>query len=330
MKRFLAIRVERPHRGYASLVRLHRRGEDRRDFTPIERGQTDADVTFYQVDRRGRRQRVRQIRSIRVAGLDNHGGTPDTISFTARFDGRSEVQVEIRERGRLRERLELSVDREPRNAWWLVALIPPILIGALLLVRSGPWSDRSDIAADVPTPAVEPLSASTDTAPIGGSTPDASPSAPPTENGAPEAARTTVNPETGDLTGSPIPPAEDAPVDNPVDAVGTVVRIYFEPDETVLTATAQRQLETAISEIDSGGVQSVRIVGHAAPYGNELGRSGISRGRALAVRDALLSIGWDLSEGATVEWRGASEPVTVVPEDQYLNRRVELRVTVGE
>ncbi len=68
----------------------------------------------------------------------------------------------------------------------------------------------------------------------------------------------------------------------------------------------------------------VMVEGHSAPFGSEAGREEISRGRAERVAEYLATHGWPSSIPLDVVWRGAEQPVTLDPESQYLNRRVEI------
>jgi len=327
MKRYLAIRVERPRRGFATILRLRGSGTGRRGFTPLSPVQTSADVRFYQIDQGRRRQRVKPLRTVHIEDLVQSGRGRDALAIEARYDGADRAAVEITERGRLRERLVLTVEREPRKPWWLLAVF---LVSILLF---GFWYDvigfRNGSEPDADTPAPTVPAAGDTVREIAGD--GAGEPAVPTEE--PGAARRDATGISDSATVEPTAAAETAPeaVSDTADETRTVpaesMTIYFAPNSTALTDGARREIRSLASQLPVAADTQVTIIGHAAPFGSEAGRSDISRGRAYAVFDALRDAGWAPATEPLIEWRGALEPVTMDLQEQDRNRRVELRFT---
>lgn len=371
MRRYLAIRVERPRRGFATLVRLRGNATGRRGFTPLTSNQTVADVKFYQIDRRGRGRHSRKLRTVRIEGLATGPRRGDALTIEARYDGEKTVHIEISEHGTTRERISLSVEREPRGRWWLLVLSGLVLVGFLgwfvfgRPALSGDGGRREDVgavgsgaggiqtgdggsrvgASSSRLTETEASSAEGGSNASSGAARDetaepesASPSVGGTEDRVPpveSASRSSTGTEQADEPSvrpiaaerpsqEPLQTGEEGPLPQLGDG-GRGFTVYFEPDSTELTPTTRRRLAELVAELEAYPGYKVEIVGHAAPYGNEAGRSGISRGRALAVRDLLLETGWQPAIEPIVQWRGATEPVTRTIRDQYLNRRVEIR-----
>lgn len=341
MKRFLAIRVERPRRGFATIVRLRGAATGRRGFMPLTPMQTTADIRFYQIDQNGRRRRSRSLRAVRIEDLSPDRQRGDALMIEVRYDGTSTVAVEISEHGRLRERLSIPVEREPRRPRWLLLLLLFCGLGTGLwfglpdrnpaLVAGSPA--ETDIAQE--SMATEtPVTVET---PVPAADRDPSPEPTPTDgadnSGTTESLSGESPPATDNIAEEAVGADSTAPEDRSVPSGqallfgdGASVVMYFQPDSTVLSATALRQVDAVVGELQSRPAEQVLIVGHAAPYGSEAGRSGISRGRAVAVLNALRAAGWAPTTEPLLEWRGATQPVTRAIREQYLNRRVEIRI----
>jgi outer membrane protein OmpA-like peptidoglycan-associated protein len=98
----------------------------------------------------------------------------------------------------------------------------------------------------------------------------------------------------------------------------------------LLTSEAKNELRNFISLLPDPGslLESnleLAVEGHCARYGTEEGRAELSRERASNTYNYLLSI-WNGEASAEVRGAGASKPVTVDREKQYLNRRVYLEL----
>jgi outer membrane protein OmpA-like peptidoglycan-associated protein len=101
--------------------------------------------------------------------------------------------------------------------------------------------------------------------------------------------------------------------------------IYFLPNDAGLTESARTALESLADKLSED--HRLTISGHCALAGTERGRIDLSMQRAQATLDYLLGLGWRPSERPVVAGRGGAEPVTLDPDRQYLNRRVEISST---
>lgn len=334
MKRYLAIRVERPRRGFATILRLRKQGTGHRGFTPLSPKQDSADVRFYQIDQKRRRQRAKPLQTVRIDDLKRSIRGRDTLTIQARYDGARTVAVEITEGGSLRERVTLSVEREPSRPWWL--LIAIVLFAILLGFGLRAWMHRygdtvETEVAEVAVPAREPIDRDSDGRDIG-ETDVRESDAMETESAPNDSSRNESPGDGGSGGESPATPSVDNATDEtegtgrPDSAiVESYATIYFLPNSVELTEAARLEIVSLARQLPVESGSSVSIVGHAAPYGSEAGRSDISRGRALTVYEALRSGGWQPSVEPRLEWRGASQPVTIDRGRQNLNRRVEIR-----
>ncbi len=111
--------------------------------------------------------------------------------------------------------------------------------------------------------------------------------------------------------------------------VSVPVPINFEYNKTTFTPLGEEAMKELIEAARE--VPAMTLVGHADPQGSHAYNMELSRGRAMAVRDALIRAG--VKAQITVLWKGDTEPfdVSLLPdadvlsqEDIYqLDRRVE-------
>ena len=105
-------------------------------------------------------------------------------------------------------------------------------------------------------------------------------------------------------------------------------RVFFLPDSAELTPDAREELLRTAEWL--GGLREkqilVRIEGHCAPAGSELGRLELSRQRARAVEQFLREAGWRPTVPAVVAGFSSERPTTTDPAQQHLNRRAEVIV----
>lgn len=129
-------------------------------------------------------------------------------------------------------------------------------------------------------------------------------------------------------------PAESAPPEEVITSdethetitVERELTVYFHADDPRLTDTAREQLRELGREIASWSNVSVLVEGHCALSGTEAGRLELSRRRAENSAAALLTTGVVPEEQLSVAWFGATRLVTRTPDNEHLNRRVEITV----
>ena len=106
--------------------------------------------------------------------------------------------------------------------------------------------------------------------------------------------------------------------------------VYFNPDSSVLSREAIQALEIFIRKLPDEndfdeGLFKMEVRGHCAKYGTEEGRAELSRDRAVNVYNFLKSE-WGIEADSVISGAGASEPVTLKRDEQYLNRRVDINI----
>ena len=371
MRRYLAVRVERPRRGFATLVRLRGTSHDTRSFATLRPDQTTADVRFYLIDERrgGRKRTFRPLQTVRITDLDRKEVRGDALTITTRYDGSRTAQIEISERGRVRTRAELSVEPEPRRLVW-IAIIPLFLIAAVALwlylrPESGDGGGVTTQTTEVERsireesgdggagtrPAIEVERTTREESGDGGTGTPSPIDVERTDRGdgggvttqTTEVARSarddgdggatqifederTTRETVGDGEAIGDGGSQAVSAERLADRRGSefALRVYFEPNSIELDSAAVDRIAEIVPVLNAGGDRRVAIIGHAAPYGSDIGREDVSRGRAITVREALVRAGWTPDAEVSVEWRGATDPVTRLIHEQHLNRRVEI------
>jgi len=106
--------------------------------------------------------------------------------------------------------------------------------------------------------------------------------------------------------------------------------IYFKPDDPNLTPETMQYLKERILPVLKNYQGNARVVisGHCALYGTERGRMELSLKRAENVKNYLLQLGWNPEEEPQILGLGGKKPVTRNPDNQHLNRRVEIEIMV--
>ncbi len=274
-------------------------------LTTLENGQRRAIIqisTMHQAQRQ-------QIARIELNNLPSGSERP-RIDLEAQFRRRKlslNVRVNGRPAGSVQSRLKGT---RGIPAVWAAAVILVLLIAGIGLYLR-PWSRKADQTnASPPASAPEPSPQSS----TAGTVNDAVSATPaPSVAATPKTAEPAVNPTTPSAA-----PAAARP------AVHENWTVYFRPDDVHLTPDADRILNRVADALSSAKIEQISIIGYCAPAGSEAGRVSISVGRAAGVADYLRSHGVDLPEGADVKGVGASDPVTLDPAKQDLNRRAEI------
>ena len=113
---------------------------------------------------------------------------------------------------------------------------------------------------------------------------------------------------------------EDQPIGVPV------YYIFFDFDESVITAEGQQVINQIISDFSAGGVGAVSVVGHTDLSGSVTYNQGLSQRRADAVEQALIGGGIPAAAILT-SFEGESNPLVPTPDGvrEPSNRRAEVR-----
>ena len=103
--------------------------------------------------------------------------------------------------------------------------------------------------------------------------------------------------------------------------------VLFLPDSPELTDLAKERLNRIPLREDGGILTLLQIRGHCALWGTEAGRQKLSVERAEAVAGYLADRGAIILPETIIEGLGATEPLTRDPDNQEVNRRVEILLT---
>lgn len=348
MDKSLAVTVDNSRQ--VSFLKMDGRERGRIPLTTLADSQTKAKISLSL--RRG--TRYKGLKSYTVTGIKPAPAGEPRIDMEIQRQGRRSFTVRIRLEGRVVIRDELTVPL----ILWNPALFP-LVAGLVLIAAAGGWlffsrsdSPPADITGreasslaidDSPSDkgredaaAEEPLmQESSSTAGSGNNSPG------PEETASGEAALEETSLEAtapGDGLDSS-PPSGGSTVQE--EAGGTAAdeepappepswalwegtfTVYFQPEQSRITAEARSALLGWLQEIPDGREFILELQGHCALYGTEEGRRELSERRAEVVLAFLRDRRPDI-EARVVEGLGAVRPVTRDRGKQHLNRRVEI------
>ncbi|MDR2702408.1 MAG: OmpA family protein [Spirochaetaceae bacterium] len=114
----------------------------------------------------------------------------------------------------------------------------------------------------------------------------------------------------------------------PKDNADAFENIQFEPESAVLRASEKAKLDKAAEILSKYPDKKIQIGGHTALAGTPAGRIRVSRERAQAVANYLLSINALTSDQIVIQEFGAEQPVgdNKTTAGMRLNRRVEITI----
>ena len=101
---------------------------------------------------------------------------------------------------------------------------------------------------------------------------------------------------------------------------------YFTPNNTTIKKDAGSVLKDLARELKNIQNITLEISGYCAMTGTEEGRERLSKERAYNVLDYLKKEGWVPETEPVVKWYGGTRPVTLIEEEIYRNRRVEISI----
>lgn len=110
--------------------------------------------------------------------------------------------------------------------------------------------------------------------------------------------------------------------------------VLFEFGKASLTEKARSRLRKAAADVRASEAESAKITGHTDSKGGTSYNLGLSKRRAVSVRDALEKLLGGDAPDFTVDGRGESDPAAANtkpngkdnPKGRALNRRVEIRL----
>ncbi len=107
------------------------------------------------------------------------------------------------------------------------------------------------------------------------------------------------------------------------------VYIHFAFDKSVLDASSKTRLDSLTDSLDVS--DRIELHGHCDAIGSNDYNDVLSQKRVMAVKNYLLSIGWETKDILIAEGHGKRMPLTgnESPEQRSLNRRVEIKIIYG-
>ncbi len=107
------------------------------------------------------------------------------------------------------------------------------------------------------------------------------------------------------------------------------VYIHFAFDKSVLDASSKTRLDSLTDSLDVS--DRIELHGHCDAIGSNDYNDVLSQKRVMAVKNYLLSIGWETKDILIAEGHGKRMPLTgnESPEQRSQNRRVEIKIIYG-
>ncbi|TVR04107.1 MAG: OmpA family protein [Spirochaetaceae bacterium] len=337
------IAVEIDHSRLVPLVTLERGGSGSIDLTTIVERQQRAVIRLFLLSDAA----PKLLTTVSLEHLDQTAQRRPVLRLDAAIRGRHATCTVMVDGTRAsRTRIDVADWLPSRNYGAIVAvaaLLLLLLIGGGWLIQgmlrpAGPVVTSAPAAppavATRPAPAQPPVTPPAVVSPAPGPAETAAPEPPPVVT--PPETETTTPPAVSPAPAETAPPRTVEPAPSPAPPTAAIVgqqqrTVYFLPDSNVLTATARRELQQIaewLGDLPRENIE-VRIEGHCAPAGSERGRLELSRQRARAVEQFLRSAGWSPARAPLVEGFSSDRPVSQDPEQQHLNRRVEVIVLAG-
>ena len=350
MRKYLSVEVE--HTRYARFLSLDQAGENTISLTTLADFQKRADVKVFLINENQRTL----LHEFTVEHLPQRRAGEPRLVLKADYDGKNKLKLKMSVDGRFYSSTTISVKKylRPRARWpWLLLLAFILLaVAAWFLLRtcSTPEESRisraeqtelskqadsetsepaegSDTEEQYPEPATEQPSTES-SAQTDSSSPSATTTAESSEQAGDTAMSTEATTETNAIEGAAEAEteAEGEAEAQPILPPELSQRIYFTPNSSQLTETAQQRLSEFVQELRKyEGVQLI-IEGHCALYGTEQAREELSRERARQAAQYIQNLGWSPEQPPVIRGLAGQDPVSRDSEKQHLNRRVEITV----
>ncbi len=341
MSTMIGVRIIHPRARFARIARLDRANHKTRQFVTISKNQHQAEVEIHQLcsNAAGELESKKLLYTFHLHNLhadENDQAIPLYIS--AKYDGNSRLNISVSDNHRQLDSCTLSIRPETRKGGKIV--VPLLLLLLLLLGGSGFFISKKITAPS------EAFSGRAETRP---STHSASRSNSSSRSPRPQPQQRAARPSTS-AQNSPIeeesrtePQAQmensgsstteestasqsEDPVLAPTPEIHETITVYFTPNQTFLTDQTKQELEQLAELLEKAPRATVQMVGHTAIFGSEPEQYDISRMRVENAHNYLLAQGWEPEESADISWKGPSEPITLNPTQQQINRRVEIKI----
>ncbi len=317
-----SIQVEIEHRRYVEIVPARRDARGRLYITTMEPGQHRALIKLF-VERRGRRTPLQTI-DIRDLPADPQRRLPMDLTSRILPGGRMRVRLYVEGKLFIERMVPVGHLLGPsRSLLAALALLALLALGSVFWMLRTTFGPVDEPPAEVAVEQEEPGEPVTPEPEVDAAEPDR-PDEPvdPDDISDPEPeAVAEIDPEEEPEVAAELDPEID-PDDEPAIAP-EVHTVRFSPESANLRA-AERVKLVSVAERLSQHDLTVRLDGHTAIAGSTEGRRALSRRRAETVRDFLLSEGIDAERFVEIRALGASKPLTRDPDEQQLNRRVEI------
>ncbi len=282
--------IEVNHTKYLRFLPLTEQGRGKCFLTTIRHHQREAVLKIFLFSR----QKKREIEEITIRVPKGEMGVDPRIDLVGDFDGRRNVHLKVLLNNETYRETDILLPI--RLSPWLLAIPTALAIGALLWLLG--YFLFSTFSA-TPKSSGEPRDYS---------------------------ARETEKPE---ISTQPVRETEEPPPSTPAFTARNVT-VYFAPNSPFLTPREEETLRDLLPLLEEHPEATVSISGHCASFGSEKGRQELSHERAAAVEKFLRSGGWSPTVSPEITGYGANRPVTADPDQQQINRRVEIRIEPPE
>ncbi len=329
--------VEIEHTQFARLMEVKNRAEGSLPVTTLADNQTKALFRLYLTDESGRKL----LHQFTISGIPPRPAGSPRLHLYSRMEGRHTVRIAVTgESGTAYDRtVDLRQILPARRYRWIIPLVIVILGGAaaaFVLLRPPDSGLKRTVTVsrgkageeqrgslpegrepEAPGPEEEET--------IEGPVPDEEtlPEGPGAGTG--EAPATEAAAETAGRQDEEAAPGEELPGSDAALSPDIEETVYFRPESAVLLSAARLTLDALLPELEKHPRVPFLIEGHCAPFGTEASRFWLSEERARTVYEYLTASGWDPDVPPRIVGRGSTLPVTADPEEQQLNRRVEIR-----
>ncbi|MDZ7792652.1 MAG: OmpA family protein [Spirochaetia bacterium] len=339
MRKYISVEVE--HTRYARFLSLDQAGENTISLTTLADFQKRAEVKVFLINENQRTL----LHEFTIDHLPQRRAGEPRMVLKAIYDGKNKLTLNMSVDGRFYSSTTISIKKHlrPKAKWpWLLLLAFILLAGAAwFLLRTCstpeesriPRTEQTEPSKHTESRSSEPAEASETeeqytepSAEASAQTDSSSPSGSTSVESSEQAASSTKSAGETVKTNGPEDQTEEEATAQQVVPPELSQIVYFTPNSSQLTETAQQRLSEFMQELRKyEGIQLV-IEGHCALYGTEQGREELSRERARKAAQYIQNLGWSPEQPPVIRGLAAQDPVSRDSEKQHLNRRVEITV----
>jgi outer membrane protein OmpA-like peptidoglycan-associated protein len=355
MDRQIGVQIEGDR--YIRLVNIDREKQGELKFTTIQDGQRRALVKVFLFEN----ERMLPLKEIEVGGIPHEKAGVPEIDLSTEFDGKKTLTLVVKLNGRGLSREVVEIRRQSEGINRRLVLIPVLLVifvslffvvkrSSLFQAGSGPRDIDKKLFIEVSERQKQPFEKETaiiktpekittpienetivkESAPIEKEKTSSSSSLDkrlrdeePVGSGKNEN-RDEINIKEHDSEKEQSSARSE--VDKVITSGNPLKTVYFAPGRAMLTLETSEKLDEILKILKRNRDKKVIITGHCALYSTEEGRHQLSVMRANNVYWYLRDRGWNPGTKPEVSGMGGLQFITMAPDSQHLNRRVEISI----